>query len=131
MPSAIPAISDPAPRPRIAWRTTCFQSMVSPTAERRGGAAAGGPAFRREDVVLAPELERRRRAKEAGDPLELPCTLVLEELRLVVARGRLGRVLAAIQARRAEGLRALEALGSPLVNFAAVDVASRRAGSSA
>src|SRR5581483_5573311 len=88
---AVPAISDPAPRPRIAWRTTCSQSIPPPYRRPKGGAAVeGGPADRREDVVLAPELEGARRPEEAGDALELAGALVLEELRLVVARGRLG-----------------------------------------
>src|SRR5204862_2209890 len=65
------------------------------------------PRLTREEVVLV-ELEGRRRPEEAGDALELPGAQVLEELRLVVARRRLGRVLPALEARRAERLRPAE-----------------------
>src|SRR4029453_12719891 len=104
MPIAIPAISDPAPRPRIAKRTICCQSIaVSQRVGPKGGAAETAPPLWSTDVGLAPELEGRGRPEERGEPLELAGSLVLEELGLVVAGGRLGGVLPAVQARRAEG----------------------------
>jgi len=48
MPIAIPAISDPAPRPRIAKRTICCQSMSWKASPRSGAAVAAPP--RREEV---------------------------------------------------------------------------------
>src|SRR6188508_973091 len=104
IPTAMPAISDPAPRPRIPKRTICCQSMWRKS-PRPGGAAFAAPPTREEVSV---ELEGGRRPEEAGDALELAGALVLEELRLVVARRRLRRVLGAVEARRTERLRALE-----------------------
>ena len=83
--------------------------VVSLTAGTKAGPPMAAPPSRGRRSCLASELERRRRP--AGTPvsaLELPGSVVLEELRLVVAGRRLGRVLPALEARRAERLRALE-----------------------
>src|SRR4051794_688393 len=97
-PIAIPAMSDPEPRPRSAKRRICVQSMRE----------KGGAVVRPRPVRSALRREARRRPQPAGQPLEDPLAHVLEELRLVVARGGLGLVLAALQARRAESLGTLE-----------------------
>src|SRR5437868_2753293 len=101
MPSAMPAISDPAPRPRMAKSAICCQSMSRKSPPGRRGRVHSRPRLTREEL-LSVQLEGRRRPEEAGDALEIPGTVVLEELGLVVARRRLGRVLSALQARRAE-----------------------------
>src|SRR5581483_9660305 len=107
-PIEIPAISEPAPRPRSANRRICVQSM-RPSNRRRGT----GPLSRprpppggRAGLALGGEVARR--PQPAGEPFEDALAHVLEELRLVVARSRLRLVLPAVEARRAERLRALE-----------------------
>src|SRR5665647_3250357 len=110
MPIAIPEISEPAPSPRRAKRRSCVKSI--PTSSRgeipsaEGGSPKGSRPGRR--GCLAPGREVLGRPQPTGEPLEDALPLVLEELRLVVARGRLGLVLRAVEAWCAECLRALE-----------------------
>src|SRR4051794_23401601 len=105
MPSEMPAMSDPEPRPSSAKRRICVQSMRSETEE--SGAAVAAPLIL-QPAPLPLRGEVRGRPQPAGEALEHALALVLEELRLVVAGGRLGLVLAALEARCAESLRALE-----------------------
>src|SRR6185312_15471454 len=84
-PSAIPAMSDPDPRPRSAKRRICVQSMSSGVHEAWGRSPR--PHASRRDVPLTLGREALRRPQPAGEALEDPFAHVLEELRLVVARG--------------------------------------------
>src|SRR5262245_19972116 len=105
----MPAMSAPEPRPRSAKRRICVQSMRRREPRRSVGPLAAAPRAQKRALLLAAlGREARRRPQPAGEPLEDPLAHVLEELRLVVAGRGLGLVLAALEARRAESLRALE-----------------------
>src|ERR1700722_6866147 len=115
-PSAIPAMMTPEPRPS-RMSSNISSTAVIPLKFKIKARRGDGVASRHRGAAAVSPLSVRgqsRRSGGGGDRLE-PASrlrehvlaLVVEELRPVVADGRRGRELAAVEGRGAEGLRAL------------------------